>query len=488
MVRAIPAEIVEIFLKHVIHGNGERGTSIVNLLCVSAIWRDIGLRLLWSDIVVDCDKLARFVQAPASSNFGLITSLTFTSEPPKETNDEQIPSIGSLFAGVSYRSPDVNKSCRQLNSTLKDLATILPLMTKMKTFSFYIQIQDGQLRAHSTAISRHTLAVVVKSLPESLESLEIDTKCYDRALDGETGEHLCHTIAQRIPSLINLRLRLAVMCPEIIAASKTLRSCVICLGAGRGPFSVTIRCDDKNQGIPISGNESDTRKFWHDLITSMSTKLLPSRNLKKLVVVDATGSSGMQLGKFDIRDLLTSKTTSCPVQTLRYLNILVRYPQGADPSNICDVAGFMGDVEELVEGQSWHTTTTGSRFPDDYKTSSMGAKHDWATNRKHATPESWPAKITENAGDPSFADHSKYWTALHGGPSTLWEDEAKAGRRLVEVRVVDGVGDTEPIIRLNQKEKDNSVVLEQQAQQQAWSAPSTSGLFGFASSSTSTGG
>jgi hypothetical protein len=457
MVRAIPAEIVEIFLEHVIHGDGERGTNICNLLCVSATWRDIGIRLLWSDIVVDCDKLARFVQAPPSSNFSLITSFTFTSEPPQETDDDKeadpagntFDPARNTFVGF-YRHPDVNKACRQLNSTLKELASILPLMIRLKTFSFYIHCQDILRRSPSTKISRLALRVVVNALPKSVESLEIDTKWCDQALDGEFDEHLCHAIAQRVPSLAHLRVRLESMCPKIIAASEALRSCIFFLQLPWMGFS-TRHCSYSNV---------DVRR---DLVRSISTTLLPSCHPKKLLVIDAVDPAGARLGRIDIRDLVNSSTTSCPLQTLRNRDVLVRFPQKANADETQDIAGSVGDIEELVEGQSWHTTMTGSRFPDDYRTSAMGAKHEWATNQKYATPDSWPAKLSDGAGVQSFKGHSQGWRAADGGPTTLWEDEAKAGRQLVEVRVVDGVGDTEPIVRLDQKEKDNSVILEEQA-------------------------
>ena len=452
---SIPPEIIELFLKHIMSADADRhGVEVCNLLCVSTTWRDIGLRLLWSDIVLDFRGLSRFVQCPFLTNVTLIKSLTISSEPP---SDSTVPPPSPYTERARYIEGHV--SSWPTNSALNVLSSVLPYMSQLETFSFYIKSQKGSWQADEVRFSRFALHQVIKALPSTIRSLEIDTKCYDRVIDTDSSVHLCHAIAQRMPTLLNLRLRLAAICPELVSASQTLRSCTICLHWPNASTKV-VSCDaiDLLEDFDFE-RSSVTKALRRDLVASLTTKLTPSCNISTLQVVDATSSyRTSRLGRIDIRDLISAKTTSCPMQSLPAnimgeSNVLIRYPTGVETHG--DVAGRLGDIEELLEEEPWYSTSHGCRFLHSYKASSMGAKHSWPKRDNYGIPETWPQRLHDKNGVESLKPQPLAHIARIGGKTNLWEDEAQAGRRLAEVRVVDGVGDMEPLVRIDQKEKDN---------------------------------
>ncbi|KPI37126.1 uncharacterized protein AB675_3621 [Cyphellophora attinorum] len=386
MPESIPPEIVDIFLKYAITsrpaGQGAR-VNLCDLLCVNSAWRDIGLGHVWSDIVVDRAGLARFIAAPLTSNLRLVKSFTFSSDRPdvRWVRDPKSDNV-------------IDRPCRrvnQLNTHLYSLATILPRMSSLLTFSFYIKSQpasDSLLK--QVEISRSALRELVDALPLSLENLEIDTKCYDRPVLNYDSRHVCSAIADRLSRLRHVRLRLAKLCPEFFQPSRSLESCVINLlwPHGKGlAFSCREILSEDTLRQRREGKELSARRR-QDLVASLPHVTATSPTLRQFNVISGWTIYENAIGQIEVRDLLATRTTVYPLQRLDHS------PHGdvflLRRSDTSDVAGRMGDIEEPVEGNAWQTTTKGSRFPHGYKTSARGSSHEWIPVGDFATAETWP--------------------------------------------------------------------------------------------------
>jgi hypothetical protein len=438
----IPPEIVEIFLKYAItsrpvsHG---ACVKICDLLCVNSTWRDIGLRHVWSDIVVDLARLHRFGQTPLSANLELVKSFTFSSDAPKNEIFKKLNEV------------------TQIHEDLTTLVTILPRMNSLQTFSFYIKPHAFSGMMHGAFISRAILSTVVSALPSGLENLEIDTKCNDRFKSTShwyygKGKHLCDAIAERIPRLAHLRLRLALLCPKVIRSSKRLKSCVINLQWTNGKTEVvpchhdTVELDRRLRDPCLWRRKMAANGLRRRLVASLERVIPATPALSQLKLVTGWSDYSYAIGQIVVRDLLNNRTTSYPLQSLD------RSPHGdvflLRRSDTSDVAGRLGDVEELIEGDTWQATIQGSRFPYAYKVSALGSKHEWHAIGDFATPQTWPLRINQAEGEDSLQLPETSWRIIMspGRKLTLWESEEKAGKRLVEVQSVDGLGDVGGLI------------------------------------------
>jgi hypothetical protein len=438
MPESIPPEIVDIFLKYAITsrsvGQGAR-VNICNLLCVNSSWRDLGLKHVWSNIVVDFASLTRFVASPLTGNHNRIKSFTISLTHPTDDRDT-VPPNQKDFARAS-------RKFRVLNEDLKTLAVTLRRMRNMHTFSFYIKSQRvGDTHGH-LVVSRAALHVVLGALPAKLKSLEIDTKCHDRGLsDGPCTDHLCYAIAKRLPRLRHLRLRLASVCPKLLQSSKSLETCIVSLESPNGR-SETVPCRKQAmfREAPLRHRVKAAIEVRKSLTTALTSMASGSPALCQLTLVSGWDDYIQAIGQIEVRDILTSQTTAYPLQTLD------RTPHGdiflLRRGHASDVAGRMGDIEELLEGDTWQTTAEGSRFPHAYRVSTLGVSHGWVTTGDYATPETWPRRVNQADCEKTLELPKKglYPALLPDRKLTLWEDEADAGERLVEVKVIEGTGD-----------------------------------------------
>lgn len=453
MPRAIPTEVVEILLNHCFNAS-DREHKIGNLLCVSSTWRDPGLRILYTDIVLNPNTISSFVKSSASStNLALAKSLTIVSRRPSDDCTDE-DAVDSDERRLSHRQG--NCRARELNANLGMLASIVPQMSQLATFSFYIKSQNSNCQVRTDKISRASLRALVDALSPKLRHLEIDTKCYDRVIGEDEANHLCVAIAQRLPDLESLRLHLAVMCSKIISASDTLESCVICL-QWQDQSSFTVSCEEQARlnAYNDRGRPEIAGELQMNLKSTICTTLLPSPALRQLIMTTFQQNLNSGVQQANVRDLLKEKTTCCPVQNLGSSKgdeavLLLRHttPQGATS----DAVGLIGDIEELLESPSWHSTSQGPRFPHSYRYDSLqGKKHTWAAYNNFGTHETYPRRLNEAEGGESLHIVQPHFLVRSG--TSLWDDEANAGRHLVEIKVIDGTDKVEELQRLDDKIK-----------------------------------
>ena len=147
-----PTELLELIFKIVAEDNALNTDGfLTNLLCVCQRWRDIGLRTVWTNVTLSPVKLAKFTDLSLQTNHqGLVRSLTVS-----------IPHItpaltaawdyadGQPLSNLYLEDPYTlmlrgNAGTRSLWKNLSKLATIIPKMVSMTTFSFYVTEQASE--------------------------------------------------------------------------------------------------------------------------------------------------------------------------------------------------------------------------------------------------------------------------------------------------------------------------------------------------------
>lgn len=417
------------------------------------------MRVLWTDIVIDTQNPSSLIQhlstlSPTSAVFDIIKTVTISGFAPEfEYGGERTPARVQ-----EEKSEDkvlcYNQGCRAariLNSSLVELASVLPRMTQIEAFSFFLKNS-----CRDKSISRRAMQTVIENLPPSVKNLEIDTRCCDRVLPKDEESHLCDAIAHRMQTLRQLRVRLSTVCPALIGQVDKLESGVICL-QWPNRRSHTIPCDLAPAKVHLFGDHRPlmAHNLQSNIINTISSKLTSSATTKRFLLI--TFRQNAQIGQADIRDFVAKSTISCPVAEIGLTSddkvpIQIRYPSIDGATK--DAAGYISDVEELLETTcGWHFTSQGSRLPDSFRRSARGADVPWVPYDGYSTPETWPWRLRDKKDVAEVAFKMK---PRHGfePPSyqNLWEDEAKAERPLAEIKIMDGVGKTEDLKRLDRAE------------------------------------
>lgn len=237
------------------------------------------MRILWADIVINTQNPSAHVRhlstlASTSAVYGMIKSLSISGDAPDfEKADEADPGP-ELYQPSEFRSRryiEGSRATRILNSSPVDLASVLPRMTQLKTFTFYLK-NCG----YDRSFSRRALQTVIENLPPSVENLGVDTRCCD-SLRKDEKSHLCAAIADRMKTLRHLRVKLRTICPALIGQVNNLESGVILLQWSNGR-SHTVPCGLYSDEAHLLGDHppSMAHNIQSSIINTISSKLSSS--------------------------------------------------------------------------------------------------------------------------------------------------------------------------------------------------------------------
>ena len=284
----------------------------------------------------------------------------------------------------------------------------------------------------------------MQKLPPSLTFLELDTKCWENTKSADQNHNICELISLRQPRVEHLRLRLNRLCTDLIVGSPVLKSAVINM-LSSDYTTETGQCGEEDfiQSDRWGLREEAGHRTLRGIIEHTTSQLPELPNLEKMLVVE---SQMYKDGFYDIikvRDIKAKKTTvsrttyaqinmeSCPILHLRYRD---------RDGTIKDVVGHYANIEELLEGPAWCSTTSGSRFPATFKDSPEGRGYRWAQYDRYRTKD-------------QILDEGKEWHVPFFG------DERDVECFLVEPFEVDGLGDVEAPV----KEKcQDDIVLDEE--------------------------
>lgn len=425
MLKPIPSELIGLVLGQLRNDKDKAaGKAFTNALLVCSQWRDIGLELLWKDVVLESrERMSKFVQLrsihPMSNIFdsGLIISpyirriksLTVSYSP------EQFPT------GGHYEKRDVR-------DFLDNFSTMLRSMKMLNVFSFHTRKPSKQYYDEFN-IYHSALEPLVSNLPRSLRHLELDTKgCDVSDYSFKGGHNLCSAIGEKMPQLNSLRLRLSHICPSFIRPSNTLRSIVIALISRSTRWMVEYCCTLDE--FPTTYPEVVRRCIVKALQAQMS--YMPLLQTCDVVDHQFLGEDGDYLSGSIInnRDLLRDLTTS-------YRSVSIDRPSCScqlDSSifwaykeiikqEICGIYHLGPDAEN----HAWRSTTTDLRLPSLVTDTLEGRRHQLEEKKRYRVEEM------------SVYSPCDYKHQVSG-----WRAGNVVQTGSSSVRVIKGVGDIEP--------------------------------------------
>lgn len=186
----LPVEVLHTILEHA--KNTRRPERFFSCLLCCHLWHDIGLPLMYKEILVYKWNMLRFLYI-SSKNLGLVKFLTVS---------------------VTITRDDWQYFPGGFESRLCELSRVLPRMINLSTLSFtYSDFMPRHPRP--IVMGRSAITELVRNLPESCVNLEIDANGLD--IREITTPHLCDALRDVLPQLQHLRLRLADICPGIFA-------------------------------------------------------------------------------------------------------------------------------------------------------------------------------------------------------------------------------------------------------------------------------
>ena len=433
MASEIPIEVLDIFIHTCLRDDHlRRTTRLTDILCVCRRWYDVGIRLIWQDIILrKGSTMLRLSSVPECSNLAPVKSLTVTFSPfePELLPD---PMTYTLVEGNEFVDRNGNKDTRELWAGLMALQTIIPDMSNLISFSFYVRESPTMQSPIGFWLEHRQLFHLVDSLPLSIRYLELDTKSRENTKSADQDFDICKMISQRLPQIEHLRLRLNRLCANIIIASESLKTAVINM-LYWDYETMTRQCGEVDfiQGDRWALNEEAGHRTLTGLIEHTTNQLPALPNIDKLTVID---SQIRKEGRYDIinvRDVMTAKTTVSPITNAligggSYPIVHLRY-RGED-GTVKDVVGHMDNIEELLEGPAWCNTPSGSRFPVAFKDSAEGRGYRWAEYNNYRTK----AEILEKE---------------NGWHVPFFGDERNVDGLLVEPFEVEGLGDIEAPVK-----------------------------------------
>ena len=351
----LPNEVLNLILENLKHDAASPNPfSFTTVLLVCHRWRDAGLKILYTDVVIDTfATLQAFPSQLTVNTAHHIESLTliFRRKNLRRTNPD------SLFPEEHGQNP--------------------------------------AFASESTRVGWNALSSLVASLPPSIKNLELDTKCYEDTRAKDIGYNICDLLQHRVLTLEHLRLRLARLSCSFLCPSTSLKTVVIYLLSDEYS-SMTRQYSDVDYSTSevdsagIDSRDAAGRRTREALVQYAASHVRNLPNVTEMRVID----SQMYLpGLYDIiniRDIRTARTTvsirtkayhthsTYPILHLRYV---------CDDGTIKDILGHYANVEELLEGPAWSTTILGSRFPAVFRDSAEGQGHQWVAYNKYRTTE-----------------------------------------------------------------------------------------------------
>ena len=158
----LPNEILSSLLLEVKVTSG--AYSFLQCLLCCKTWHDMGLPILYRDVLLTDSNLGAFVRCCKTLHGPLLRSLTVTIDPvqPAKTDrDEQrLNRYGSRNSNALWH-------------LLEQLPGKISSMVKMTTFSLTVSTKTY---ARGFCIPRSTIAKIIKALPEACVNVEVDTK------------------------------------------------------------------------------------------------------------------------------------------------------------------------------------------------------------------------------------------------------------------------------------------------------------------------
>ena len=386
-----PVEVLQEIIKTIFYSGAAGDASFLECLRTCSLWRQICEPFLYGAISLTGLQLVRFCTRLHDAA-RMTKSLTINIRPTHY--GAQCP----LSMNFDPAESATTEETRLLWAGMEQLCKVFPMMDHLQSFSFRVAHEGSEIRVAGFYLRRRELCDILRSLPQSVRHLELDTLCYDYNLKGNLA-HLCPTLRALMPQLDNIRLRLAQLCLELlpdISGTSDARSFVpkdrkrgtfIINTVGQETESVTTPCTQPQR--QLWANSYDNR----DAIEADHwdcTRFL-SHLCMHAVAVNHRGLLG-NFGQCFVYDIQRPRIQLLPHRYCSAINErdlfptkrLSKYPIAPDPPSnpqqrvhLCyksrngmieDWFGKLHDLLDYAEGGEWVETIRSHRFPTSYTT------------------------------------------------------------------------------------------------------------------------
>jgi hypothetical protein len=366
------------------------------------------------DLVITETTLPDFLEKTAKTRATDIRALTINIdydrlEPPSPTS--QHDDCTSIHHSLTAQA---------IWNYLRNLARALQRMTSLTTFAFIITRSKCNFW-----VPRDILTDLVQNLPLRCRNLEIDTDNQDRVRDEILlDEYFCKAISRAITNLQHLRLRVCAMCPVLFqATSAPLLETVSVNCIGGDPLNGNFETCKILLPTPLLDHRhKDAASYIAQSLGALASTHCP--NLKLATVTGVTHcdwGDGSTHHCYSIRDAVANRTYALPFVSIMWgpgNNILLRARDGEELMSNRTTTPLLG------EGQAWKETTDGLRLP---------AAMFLAPESSYTAKPLPTATVAEWRGQNPTRSCS------------LWVNEERAGCRLIDATVIEGLGEHDPL-------------------------------------------
>ncbi|KAI2627730.1 hypothetical protein GGR54DRAFT_628800 [Hypoxylon sp. NC1633] len=333
-------------------------------------WHPLALSVLYSDVVLNQKRLAKFVHA---------------------CTDHEVRSLTVRLDAIPVNHPDLREAAQTAVAKLEALQRLALRIKGMNPLALSISVDVPY-----PYIAANEISSILDNLPASCTSLELDMRHGTFILgpggnvnysDKNPHPRLCNSIRSVLPQLQHLRLRLPTLCPAIfsveapgqqpnyrVTRATMLRTCVINLSMrepGYVPQAVwSTSCSDDTRYTPYFSSQCDLPSALPQVLPVLKDfARLNCANLKRLWVIDLQQQVFAQPHSWAgwvRRDVISNTSFPIPAANIGgfcHDTWFARVPASTDPKKTQDWVSLLAWVAMVAEGNTWTETTSGTRLP-----------------------------------------------------------------------------------------------------------------------------
>ena len=327
---------------------------------------------------------------------------------------------------------------------LRMLAQLLPKMDNLSTFSLVMDLPK-------THIPRPLLAAILRALPQSCVSVDINTDGLDDCQNRLKNVHLCVEFRKLLPRLHHLRLQVAMVCCKFLddsdQQSETETSGDINHDIAPNLRSLVIHYPRQQHRVRAHINNSIHRlqrncDTWSGRPLVQRLRSLFERGafsqIQQLVVVDEelhdhlNRTVGHRV-KY-VRNIIENNTWAIPIAKIIHGDAFV--PVMARLPNNTEIIGSLQHLDHAIEGNLWMEMSFGSNFPAEVVMHTRRRNAAAVEVHRYETRDCQPLISRE----PKI--HSP-WNA-----QKIWAFEKDHKRSFLSAMQFEGIEDTPPIYTL----------------------------------------
>ena len=201
--RCIPNEILDIFISAIFKDASLLGhAGLVSVLQVCKRWLDVGVRIIWTDIVLRSPRaVQKLASSPISNNHLITRSLTINLEPVTAAQRPRVSSSEDTYIeGFTHINQHGSKETRSLWESLDALIPKLSAFHNLQSLSLFIRPALYHEPACGFWLRARDVCGIIEHFPDSVQHLELDTHGYEEQRKEPHDQHACLQLARRLPS------------------------------------------------------------------------------------------------------------------------------------------------------------------------------------------------------------------------------------------------------------------------------------------------